>query len=228
MLPDQLLSLLDVDPLQHEPEGVKRSLAAWWMRRREAELEVARAFERIAATIKAQGLPDALHQVALSAIDEERAHASIAETLAQRLDPAVASASPPVSSGLEALPRDLHPIVQVIVTTCVQEPVAIAFLTHCLTTTTSPVIRKVYEHLLHDEETHTRLGADYVAQLPREVRVAVREHRESIVAACARVWVERIEQMPNINRPDLGVPPRHELSEVVANAFRDKVRPLFP
>lgn len=63
--------------------------------------------------------------------------------------------------------------------------------------------------------------------LPREVMSEIRGHRDTIIQACAAVWAERIEQMPNLVRPDLGVPPRHELSEVVANAFRDDVRPRF-
>lgn len=202
------------------------------MARAAVELEVARAFERILETLKSQRVAEALLQTASNAIKEEREHAQLSEQLARLCDPGIATAPPPVSQGLESIPQSLRAIVQVLVTTCIQETVATAFMKRCNAHCVSECVRRTFDVLLEDEDTHTSFGWQYVASLPKAVTDEIAPHISTVVRVCVEVWRERVRAMPDLNRPDLGIPARTEMAATVEASLERDVIPrlgeIFP
>lgn len=227
-----LPSLFQNDLLVSQPDAIRRDLAAWWMARAAVELEVARAFERILETLKSQRVAESLLQTASNAIKEEREHAQLSEQLARLCDPGVATAAPPVSQGLESIPHSLRAIVQILVTTCIQETVATAFMKRCNAGCESECVRRTFDVLLEDEDTHTSFGWQYMASLPKPVTDEIAPHIPTIVGVCMGVWRERVRAMPDLNRSDLGIPARAEMAATVDESLEKDVLPrlreIFP
>lgn len=206
----------------------RRSLGAWWLARARAELDASGQFEIMARRLEQRAAPVEIVSMARRAVGEELRHSELClELAASYLGEAAPALSPnkPDEPSFGVAAQELTTTLHVVLSSCISESIATAFLRVCLAQAESASVRSALRSILEDEIGHARLGWAYLATLAEEEKREVGRAIPALIRTGRDAWLAT-ETPPDRPRGH-GSLSRADLESVVSDAIANLVMPGF-
>jgi len=210
----------------------RRAIAEHWRRRARSELEVGRAFAAMAPLLASRGADATVVRLLERGARDEQRHAALCMELAstyagEPLEPPFIVDVPLPTFG-ERDP-DLEIALLVSGMCCINETIATAWLSSCLSAATEPIAVAANRAHLRDEIDHARLGWAHLASraVSPEIRDALAARLPALLAANLPGWERADALLPDEGIPEHGHPSTTTSRRVVHDAVRDVVLPGF-
>lgn len=218
-----------IDALTH---AERAAVGAAWSTRARAELGAAVVFAMVARTVLETPGPAALHWLAARAPSDELRHAAICRQVAARYlgrDAPWPEPPPSVEPRFDDLPDETCRDLQVIVSCCVSETVANAFLLASRARAEAPLVRAALRELLRDEVDHARVGWSFLAvpQVRARLLGPLARALPALLEAVRVGWRERAREYPERPPPGHGLLAPSETYDVVERCLDETVIPGF-
>jgi hypothetical protein len=211
----------------------RRDIAAYWQRRAQAELKVARAFCELSEGLADTGIVPEVVDLLRVSIQNEQEHSELCWRLACRY--AASEVPQPVMPAGIDFPRlpsaaaDLRPTLHAVGLCCINESIANVWLEHCLFHTTAPLARAATHLHLTDEVVHARAGWAHLASsaLSKAQKAEISRWLLPMLRANVGQWLDRATVGIAVEIPAHGLPPWSEHANVVLGVVRGVILPGF-
>lgn len=209
-------------------DALRARIALHWERRARSEYRVGRSFAQLLPRLVAQGGHEAVVALCRRAADEETRHAEVCLALAD------AYRGGPGAVALEGEPlpdfgcdEAFEVTLLVVGTCCINESVAIPWLTACVADARSPLTRAANRAHLREEIDHARLGWAYLASVSDDVKADLGPWLVPMLEANISRWEEPDPVLPGEGVAGHGLLSQHASLRAVHEALTDVVLPGF-